>query len=169
MQRLWRSGAETAGGADATCPHCGLVIDRDHNAAINILFRGEASGPRCYGGVEASAFGKGTSRSRRPSHCWKKFRASMPISKVTKSRSFFGPTGSSLIGKSCTHASDAGACEERLRSLQARDMSRLSQGSSMLLPSGSVASECGLADVNRHVRMLHQFGPLRVSVKRCSG
>ena len=36
-----------------SCPHCGLVIDRDHNAAINILFRGEASGPRCYGGVEA--------------------------------------------------------------------------------------------------------------------
>ena len=24
-----------------TCPHCGLVIDRDHNAAINILFRGQ--------------------------------------------------------------------------------------------------------------------------------
>ena len=23
------------------CPHCGLVLDRDHNAAINILFRGE--------------------------------------------------------------------------------------------------------------------------------
>src|SRR5215469_17942146 len=39
-----------------SCPHCGLVIDRDHNAAINILFRGEASGPRCYGGVEAHPF-----------------------------------------------------------------------------------------------------------------
>jgi putative transposase len=22
------------------CPHCGLVLDRDHNAAINILRRG---------------------------------------------------------------------------------------------------------------------------------
>ena len=24
-----------------SCPHCGLVIDRDHNAALNILFRGQ--------------------------------------------------------------------------------------------------------------------------------
>ena len=63
------------------------------------------------------------------------------------------------MSQSCTPASNAGACEERLRSSQARDMSRLSQGRSMLLPSGSVASECGLADVHRHVRMLHQFGP----------
>src|ERR1051326_7885776 len=28
---------------------CGCSLDRDHNAALNILFRGEASGPRCYG------------------------------------------------------------------------------------------------------------------------
>jgi putative transposase len=25
------------------CPHCGLILDRDHNAAINILARGMAS------------------------------------------------------------------------------------------------------------------------------
>jgi hypothetical protein len=37
----------------------GLVIDRDHNAAINILFRGEASGPQSYGSVEASGFSQG--------------------------------------------------------------------------------------------------------------
>jgi hypothetical protein len=48
-------------------------------------------------------------------------------------------------------------------------MSRLSQGRSVLLLSGSVASECGVADVNRHVWVLHQPGPLRASVKRCRG
>ena len=41
------------------------------------------------------------------------------------------------------------------------------EGLSLLL--GSVTSECGLADVNRHVRMLHQFGPLRGRVKKCRG
>jgi hypothetical protein len=60
-----------------------------------------------------------------------------------------------LTDQSCTPACNAGACEERSRCLQARDMSRLSQGRSMLLLSGSVTSEYGLADVNRHVRMLH--------------
>ena len=24
-----------------SCPHCGLELDRDHNAAINILIRGQ--------------------------------------------------------------------------------------------------------------------------------
>jgi putative transposase len=26
------------------CPHCGLVLDRDHNAALNILARGRGIG-----------------------------------------------------------------------------------------------------------------------------
>ena len=39
-----------------TCPHCGLVIDRDHNAAIEHLVPRPGSGPRCYGGVEAHPF-----------------------------------------------------------------------------------------------------------------
>ena len=38
---------------------CGCSLDRDHNAALNILFRGEASGPRCYGVVEAHCFSCG--------------------------------------------------------------------------------------------------------------
>jgi putative transposase len=38
---------------------CGVELDRDHNAALNILFRGEASGPRCYRVVEAPCFSNG--------------------------------------------------------------------------------------------------------------
>lgn len=35
---------------------CGTELDREHNAAITILFRREASGPQGYGSVEACAF-----------------------------------------------------------------------------------------------------------------
>jgi transposase len=32
--------AKTLSDRTHTCPHCGLVIDRDRNAALNILHRG---------------------------------------------------------------------------------------------------------------------------------
>ncbi len=38
---------------------CGTELDRDHNAAKNILFRGEASGPQRYAAVEAHCFSCG--------------------------------------------------------------------------------------------------------------
>ena len=38
---------------------CGTELDRDHNSAIIILFRGEASGPQWYAAVEAHCFSGG--------------------------------------------------------------------------------------------------------------
>jgi putative transposase len=38
---------------------CGTELDRDHNSAITILFRGEASGPQAHGPVEAPRFSAG--------------------------------------------------------------------------------------------------------------
>ena len=38
---------------------CGCSLDRDHHAALTILFRGEASGPQGYALVEASGFSQG--------------------------------------------------------------------------------------------------------------
>jgi transposase len=38
---------------------CGAELDRDHTAAIPMLFRGEASGPQVYGPVEAPRLSAG--------------------------------------------------------------------------------------------------------------
>ena len=44
-----------------SCPYpdCGTELDRDHNSAITILFRGEASGLQSYGSVKAPALAMG--------------------------------------------------------------------------------------------------------------
>jgi putative transposase len=46
---------------------CGAELDRDHNSARTILFRGEASGPQVYGPVEAPRFSAGVLHFRAES------------------------------------------------------------------------------------------------------